>query len=51
MNAAAVAMMSELPDVVVAYGVSDEFRYVFDRCVWWAHGAATSNRDESVGFR
>lgn len=40
MNAAAVAVMSELPDVVVAYGVSDEFRYVFDRCVWCAHGAA-----------
>jgi len=32
MNAAAVAVMSELPDVVVAYGVSDEFRYVFALC-------------------
>jgi tRNA(His) 5'-end guanylyltransferase len=28
MNAAAVAVMKELPDLVLAYGNSDEFRYV-----------------------
>jgi hypothetical protein len=27
MNAAAVGVMKELPDLVVGYGVSDEFRY------------------------
>lgn len=35
MNAAAAAVMSELPDVVVGYGVSDEFRYVYHP-LWWA---------------
>lgn len=28
MNAAAVEVMKELPDLCVAYGVSDEYRYV-----------------------
>ena len=28
MNAAAAAVMKELPDLVLAYGVSDEFRCV-----------------------
>ena len=28
MNAAAKAVMGEVPDLVVAYGVSDEYRYV-----------------------
>lgn len=28
MNAAAVEVMKELPDLCIAYGVSDEFRYV-----------------------
>jgi tRNA(His) 5'-end guanylyltransferase len=28
MNAAAKAVMKELPDLVLAYGQSDEFRYV-----------------------
>lgn len=28
MNAAAAAVMRELPDLVLAYGNSDEFRYV-----------------------
>lgn len=27
MNAAARAVMSELPDITIAYGVSDEYRY------------------------
>lgn len=27
MNAAAVAVMKELPDIKVAYGISDEFRF------------------------
>lgn len=27
MNAAAVETMKELPDIVLAYGMSDEFRY------------------------
>jgi tRNA(His) 5'-end guanylyltransferase len=31
MNAAAEAVMKELPDLVMAYGNSDEFRYV-DMC-------------------
>jgi tRNAHis guanylyltransferase len=29
MNAAAVAVMKELPDLVLAYGISDEYRYFF----------------------
>ena len=29
MNAAATAVMRELPDIGLAYGVSDEFRYVY----------------------
>ena len=29
MNAAARAVMAELPDIAVAYGVSDEYRCVF----------------------
>jgi len=33
MNAAAKAVMMELSDVVVGYGVSDEFRYVWFRKV------------------
>jgi len=28
MNAAARAVMVELPDIAIAYGVSDEYRYV-----------------------
>jgi hypothetical protein len=28
MNAAALAVMKELPDLVLAYGNSDEYRYV-----------------------
>ena len=28
MNAAAVAVMKELPDLVLAFGNSDEYRYV-----------------------
>ena len=28
MNAAAKAVVSEHPDIVIAYGVSDEYRYV-----------------------
>ena len=27
MNAAAKAVMAELPDIVIAYGISDEYRY------------------------
>jgi hypothetical protein len=27
MNAAAKAVMTELPDIVIAYGISDEYRY------------------------
>jgi len=30
MNAAAEAVMKELPDLVLAYGNSDEYRYVKD---------------------
>ena len=30
MNAAAKAVMTELPDIVIAYGISDEYRY---RCL------------------
>lgn len=29
MNAAAERVLVELPDVVVAYGISDEYRYAF----------------------
>lgn len=29
MNAAAVEVMKELPDLCIAYGVSDEYRYMF----------------------
>lgn len=28
MNAAAVEVMKDLPDLCIAYGVSDEYRYV-----------------------
>ncbi|KAL8722153.1 MAG: hypothetical protein Q9225_001297 [Loekoesia sp. 1 TL-2023] len=31
MNAAAVGVMKEIPDVSLAYGISDEFSFVFDR--------------------
>ncbi|KAL8870862.1 MAG: hypothetical protein Q9174_003191 [Haloplaca sp. 1 TL-2023] len=31
MNASAVAVMKEIPDLVMAYGISDEFSFVFDR--------------------
>ncbi|KAI4256516.1 MAG: hypothetical protein LQ352_002064 [Teloschistes flavicans] len=31
MNAAAVAVMQEIPDVAIAYGISDEFSFIFDR--------------------
>jgi tRNA(His) guanylyltransferase len=27
MNAAAKAVMTEVPDIVIAYGISDEYRY------------------------
>lgn len=30
MNAAAIGVMEELSDIRLAYGVSDEFRYVLD---------------------
>jgi hypothetical protein len=29
MNAAAAEVVRELPDLIIAYGVSDEFRYAF----------------------
>jgi tRNA(His) 5'-end guanylyltransferase len=32
MNAAAVAVMKELPDLTLAYGNSDEYRYVGPFC-------------------
>lgn len=28
MNAAAVSVMKDLPDLIIAYGVSDEYRFV-----------------------
>ena len=28
MNAAAKAVLTELPDIVIAYGISDEYRYL-----------------------
>ncbi|KAL2039278.1 hypothetical protein N7G274_007946 [Stereocaulon virgatum] len=31
MNAAAVAVMRDLPDISFAYGISDEFSFLFDR--------------------
>ncbi|TVY43460.1 tRNA(His) guanylyltransferase, partial [Lachnellula subtilissima] len=31
MNAAAKAVMSELPDIVIAYGISDEYSFVFHK--------------------
>lgn len=31
MNAAAVEVMKELPDLCIAYGVSDEYRYAVSR--------------------
>ncbi|KAL8737172.1 MAG: hypothetical protein Q9181_001961 [Wetmoreana brouardii] len=31
MNAAAVAVLKEIPDIAIAYGISDEFSFVFDR--------------------
>lgn len=29
MNAATMKVMTELPDIVIAYGISDEYRYLF----------------------
>jgi tRNA(His) guanylyltransferase len=34
MNAAAVEVMRELTDIVIAYGVSDEFRCVANSALW-----------------
>jgi len=31
MNAAAKAVMTELPDIVIAYGISDEYRYSYQK--------------------
>jgi tRNA(His) 5'-end guanylyltransferase len=31
MNAAAQAVVTEIPDIVIAYGVSDEYSFVFRR--------------------
>ncbi|KAI4232482.1 MAG: hypothetical protein L6R40_007379 [Gallowayella cf. fulva] len=31
MNAAAAALLREIPDIVIAYGISDEYSFVFDR--------------------
>ncbi|KAH9220654.1 tRNAHis guanylyltransferase-like protein Thg1 [Leptodontidium sp. 2 PMI_412] len=31
MNAAAMAVMNELPDIVIAYGISDEYSFVFHK--------------------
>lgn len=31
MNAAAVEVMKELPDLVIAYGISDEYSFVFHK--------------------
>jgi hypothetical protein len=38
MNAAAKAVMTELPDIVIAYGISDEYRYIifFKNAAWKA---------------
>ena len=33
MNAAATAVMKELPDISCAYGISDEFRYDAGSCI------------------
>ena len=35
MNAAAVEVMKELPDLCIAYGVSDEYRYVRSGIYFW----------------
>ena len=32
MNEAAIGVMKEIPDLVLAYGVSDEYRYVQNPC-------------------
>ena len=31
MNAAAVGVMTEIPDLILAYGISDEYSFVFHR--------------------
>ncbi|KAL8705459.1 MAG: hypothetical protein Q9201_001440 [Fulgogasparrea decipioides] len=31
MNVAAIAVLKEIPDIAIAYGISDEFSFVFDR--------------------
>ncbi|KAL8913267.1 MAG: hypothetical protein Q9171_001914 [Xanthocarpia ochracea] len=31
MNAAAIGVLKELPDIAIAYGISDEYSFVFDR--------------------
>lgn len=34
MNAAAKAVMTELPDIIIAYGISDEYRYLPALKLW-----------------
>ncbi|KAF2091210.1 tRNAHis guanylyltransferase [Saccharata proteae CBS 121410] len=41
MNAAAVAVMKELPDLVLAYGISDEYSFIFHKdCMLFERRAA-----------
>lgn len=35
MNAAAVSVMKDLPDLIIAYGVSDEYRFVVQSPFFW----------------
>jgi len=36
MNSAAIGVMKEIPDVILAYGMSDEYRYVYLlECHWF----------------
>ncbi|MCJ1467588.1 tRNA-His guanylyltransferase [Pseudocyphellaria aurata] len=44
MNAAAIGVMDELPDVRLAYGISDEFRYL------WNNLSETPATDEASSF-
>lgn len=37
MNEAAKAVMTELPELIIAYGISDEYRYAkFNTSIWLA---------------
>lgn len=50
MNAAAKAVVTELPDITIAYGVSDEYRLVLLVRVWEMVSLLTASRLRPASF-